>query len=131
MICAAWDSRHPDPKTTLYNGDSPTVPAVDFAQRDGAGPNLDGISVVAGRSVMVRSTGLTGLPDAAGPLYLIDDHGVRYGIHDDDAAQRLGLSTPPVAGPWSMLALLPPGPELSRAAASIARDGMSFGRPSP
>ena len=42
--------------------------------------------------------------------------------HDDDAAHDLGLQTEAVPVPWPMLAVLPSGPELSRANASVARD---------
>jgi hypothetical protein len=55
----------------------------------------------------------------------VTDTGVRFAIHDNDAAHDLGLQTDAVAVPWPMLAALPSGPELSRATASIARDVVS------
>lgn len=62
--------------------------------------------------------------DKAGTRYLIVDTGVRFAIPDDDAAHDLGLSGPTPA-PWSILTLLPAGPELSRRGASIARDAVA------
>lgn len=58
----------------------------------------------------------------ASTRYLVIDTGVRFAIHDDDAARDLGLQTDPVPVPWSMIAVLPAGPELSRAGASVVRD---------
>jgi Type VII secretion system ESX-1, transport TM domain B len=46
---------------------------------------------------------------------------VRFAVHDDEAARDLGLPAPTPA-PWPVLAALPSGPELSRKAASVARD---------
>ncbi|BCP33690.1 type VII secretion protein EccB [Mycobacterium intracellulare] len=88
------------------------------AQADGRGPALDAAYVPTGRSAYVRAG------DKAGTRYLIVDTGVRFAIPDDDAAHDLGLSGPTPA-PWSILTLLPAGPELSRRGASIARDAVA------
>ena len=53
--------------------------------------------------------------------YLVTDTGVRFAIHDDDAAHDLGLPAP-IPAPWPVLVTLPSGPELSRQTASVARD---------
>ncbi|WP_449560631.1 type VII secretion protein EccB [Mycolicibacterium mageritense] len=130
--CAGWDPRGSTTKTTLYTADSLSGAAVtvELAQHDGAGPNLDHVSIPAGRSALVRVTGLAG-DTLAGSLYLVDDLGVLYGVHDDDAAKRLGLPLPAVPGPWPMLRLLPAGPELSRDGASVVRDGLTAGSAAP
>lgn len=88
---------------------------VAVAQADGNGPALDGVYVPAGRSVYVRAG------EKAATRYLITDTGVRFAIHDDDAARDLGLIDAG-RGPWPLLTLLPAGPELSRQNASVARD---------
>ncbi|MGH3577656.1 MAG: type VII secretion protein EccB, partial [Mycobacterium sp.] len=80
-----------------------------------------------GRSAYVRSTGLSGDNADAGTRYLVDDAGVRFAIHDDDAARDLGLPNTVVPAPWPVLATLPSGPELSRANASVARDTVAVG----
>ena len=89
---------------------------VALSQADGRGPALDGVYLPPGRSAYVRGSG------GGGARYLVTDTGVRFAIHDDDAAHDLGLQTEAVPVPWPMLAVLPSGPELSRANASVARD---------
>lgn len=84
---------------------------VSLSQADGRGPALDAVYLPPGRNAYVR----------AGARYLVTDTGVRFAIHDDDAAHDLGLRTDPIPVPWPMLAVLPSGPELSRANASVAR----------
>ena len=89
---------------------------VTLAQADGAGPALDAVYLPPGRSAYVRANG------RVGTRYLVTDTGVRFAIHDDDAAHDLGLPAAATAAPWPMLAALPSGPELSQANASVARD---------
>jgi hypothetical protein len=98
-----------------------------LAQADGAGPNVDAVFLPRGRSMLVRSTGVTG-NGGGSALYYLDEFGVVYGIHDDETAKHLGLEGPPTPAPWPVLGRLPRGPELSREAASVARD--SFAGPS-
>jgi len=88
---------------------------VTLSQADGTGPALDAVYLPPGRSAYVRGTGRTPTP------YLVADTGVRFAIHDDDAAHDLGLPAP-TSAPWPVLATLPSGPELSRQKASVARD---------
>lgn len=119
-VCASWgDARSGPADVALMTGSHPPVPSghapVTLAQADGRGPALDDVYVAAGRSAYVRAG------DEAGTRYLITDTGVRYAIHDDDAARDLGL-TEATPAPWPLLTLLPAGPELSRRHASIARD---------
>ncbi|MCV7426461.1 type VII secretion protein EccB [Mycobacterium montefiorense] len=89
---------------------------VALSQADGRGPALDGVYVPPGHGAYVRGN------SGAGARYLVTDTGVRFAIHDNDSAHDLGLRTEAVPVPWPMLALLPSGPELSRANASVARD---------
>lgn len=91
------------------------VPA-RLAQADGTGPALDGVFLPPGRTAYVRGSGTTGT------RYLVTDTGARFPVADDDAAHDLGLPAQPVTVPWPMLAVLPCGPELSRANASVAHD---------
>jgi len=89
--------------------------AVNLSQADGRGPALDAVFLPPGRSAYVRAG------NRVGTRYLVADTGVRFAIHDDDAAHDLGLAAP-VPAPWPVLAALPSGPELSRQSASVARD---------
>lgn len=105
---------------TLLAGSRLPLPAgqapVTLAQADGRGPALDAVYVPPGRSAHAQ----------AGARYLITDTGVRFAVHDDDAAHDLGLPSAAPA-PWPILRTLPAGPELSRQQASIARDSVAGG----
>lgn len=110
--------------TAFLIGGGPPVPAgrtpVALSQADGSGPALDGAYLPPGRSAYVRGGNRTGT------RYLVTDTGVRFAIHDDDAAHDLGLPSP-IPAPWPVLAALPSGPELSRQGASVARDTVGGG----
>ncbi|WP_297595472.1 type VII secretion protein EccB [Mycobacterium sp.] len=122
-VCVSWgDPRSGPTDVAFLTGSRPPVPSghapVTLAQADGHGPAVDDVYVPPGRSAYVRAG------DNAGTRYLITDTGVRYAIHDDDAAHDLGLAEATPA-PWPLLTLLPAGPELSRHHASIARDAVA------
>jgi type VII secretion protein EccB len=102
----------------LSDGEGP----VSLAQADGKGPAVDAVYLPPGRSAYVRATGLSGGNLRAGTRYFISDTGVRYAVHDDDAAHDLGMPDAMIAAPWPVLAKLPAGPELSRANALVAQD---------
>jgi type VII secretion protein EccB len=103
--------------------------SVSLAQADGKGSALDAVYLPPGRSAYIRATGLSGGNVRAGTRYFISDTGVRYAVHDDDAAHDLGMPDAMIAAPWPLLAKLPAGPELSRANASVAQDVPAAARP--
>jgi type VII secretion protein EccB len=100
---------------------------VKLSLADGKGPAVDAIYLSPGRSAYVRATDLSGDNPRAGTRYLITDTGVRFAIHDDDAARDLGLPDTAIPAPWPLLAKLPTGPELGRASASVAQDTLAGG----
>jgi type VII secretion protein EccB len=100
---------------------------VALSQADGNGPAVDAVYVPPGRIAYVRSIGLSGDTSRAGTRYVVTDTGVRFAVHDDAAAHDLGLPPSAVPAPWPVLATLPPGPELSKANASVARDTVTAG----
>jgi type VII secretion protein EccB len=104
---------------------------VTLTQADGRGPAVDAVSLPPGRMAYVRATGLSGGNADAGTRYLISDSGVRFAVHDGDAAHDLGLPDAGVPAPWPLLVMLPAGPELSRANASVAQDVPAGGGGSP
>ncbi len=118
-LCVSWQAA-PSGETvvTFLAGSRMPLAAsqtpVTLAQADGHGPALDAVYVPPGRSAYVR----------AGARYLVTDSGVRFAIHDDDAAHDLGLPAANTA-PWPVLGALPAGPELSRAKASVPRDSVA------
>ncbi|MDH6244725.1 type VII secretion protein EccB [Mycobacterium sp. OTB74] len=127
-VCAHWspEAAGVDAKTVVRSGNlrGSNRNAADMVQADGVGPNVDTVEIPPGRHAYVRATGLTGVA-AIGPLYLISDAGVRYGVHDAEAGKYLGVQGDPIPVPWPMLARLPRGPELSVEAASVLRDGLA------
>lgn len=124
VLCVQWLPE--EPKTVLQLSDpqhSGAAP-IDLAQADGEGPNVDNVVLASGRSAYVRATSLTGEGRNTGPLYMVTDSGVLFGIHDEKTATLLGLSGTPSPAPWPVLSRLPRGPELSRASALVARDSI-------
>jgi len=124
VLCAHWRAAGNGANSTVLMGNSLAHDgtAVKLAQADGDGPNVDEVVFPPGRSAYVRATGVTGAGDTTAALYYVNDLGVVFGVHDQDAAHQFGLAGPAVRAPWAVLARLPRGPELSKEAASIARD---------
>ncbi len=126
MVCTRWKLLPAGANTAVVVGDSvPAVNVTKLAQADGDGPNVDSVSIPPGRSAYVRSIGVGGDSTSAGVLYYVNDSGVVFGLHDEDTVKCLGLTGPPVPAPWPVLARLPRGPELSKDAASVARDSIA------
>jgi ESX secretion system ATPase EccB len=125
VVCTRWQLSQSGANTTVLTGDSRPVDgasSLSLAQADSDGPSVDAISIPRGRSIYVRSIAIAGDRASTGALYFIDESGVVFGLRDEDTAKHLGLTGTPVAAPWPVLARLPRGPELSKDAASIARD---------
>ncbi|MFF2378961.1 type VII secretion protein EccB [Streptomyces sp. NPDC058108] len=72
-----------------------------------------------GRVALPAGGGVLAVPDGSHVTYLVTEQGVKYRIADDDAVRALGLGGAGnrLALPAEVLALLPDGPVLSRAAA--------------
>lgn len=113
VVCAVWS-----PTADETGSHTEVLVGRDLPQ---AASPIGGVSVPPGRSVFVRSVGLTGHGRSAGSLFLLTDSGVLHGVRDDVAAGALGLAGPAAPAPWPILATLPRGPELSRDAASVVR----------
>lgn len=124
VVCARWDPTHPgsDTNTSVAVSDSLQAATVQLAQADGGGPNIDRVHLPVGRSALLQAAGVLRGATVGGPLYLLNDLGVLFGIRDTATGEHLGLGTGAVPAPWPMLAMLPRGPELDRDAASIVRD---------
>jgi type VII secretion protein EccB len=125
-VCVRWSPAASGGATVSFSLGEPPISGgrapVALVQADGKGPAVDAVYLPPGRVAYVRSTSLSGGDARAGTRFLISDTGVRFGVHDDDAAHDLGLPTTMVAAPWPILAKLPAGPDLSRANASVAQD---------
>ncbi|HZC51281.1 MAG TPA: type VII secretion protein EccB [Mycobacterium sp.] len=119
-MCATWAAASGHSDIAFLAGSGLPLPvgevSVTLSQADGRGPALDAVYLPPARSAYVRGD------VQGGARYLVTDTGVRFAIHDDDAAHDLGLPAAALPAPWPMLATLPSGPELSRQSASVARD---------
>lgn len=128
-VCVSWVSGH----SVFLLGSGAPVPdgqlPVTLAQADGPGPALDEVYLPPGRSAFASSRSLSGEGRRTATRYLVTDTGVRFAIGDDEAAHDLGLSAQAVPAPWPVLAMLPAGPELTRAKASVAHDTIATGEP--
>lgn len=120
VVCAQWAPAAADNGGSITTFGAPAVPvdpqqaAVRMAQADGVGPNVDAVFVPPGRYLFVQSP----------QWYLVSDTGVRYGVNAESAA-ALGLPRQPASAPWSFVKLLADGPELTRAGALVAHDGVA------
>jgi type VII secretion protein EccB len=127
-LCVRWGHAPSGGVAVAFLAGDLPIPAdhepVKLSQGDGEGPAVDAVYLSPGRSAYVRATGLSGDNPRAGTRYLITDTGVRFAIHDDDAAHDLGLPDTAIPAPWPVLAKLPAGAELSRANASVAQDAL-------
>jgi type VII secretion protein EccB len=125
-LCVSWTPAASGSAEISFSVGGLPVPVgqqpVPLTQADGEGPAVDAVYLPPGRTAYARATGLSGSNTRAGTRYLIGDTGVRFAVHDDDAAHDLGLPDTMVPAPWPVLAKLPAGPELSRANASVAQD---------
>ena len=134
-VCVRWrPATSGNLSVSISVGGLPIAPGqepVRLVQADGKGPAVDAVYLPPGRLAYVRATSLSGANAQAGTRYLISDTGVRFAVPDDDAAHYLGLPGAMVAAPWSVLATLPAGPELSGANASVAQDVPAAGSRSP
>ena len=124
VLCAGWLPA--GPKTVLRIGDSlPTAEnPIALAQADGEGPAIDSVVMPSNRSAYVRAASLA-RDNGGGPLYLVTDGGVLFGIRDEATAKLLGIQGASVAAPWPVLSRLPRGPELNKDSALVARDSVT------
>jgi type VII secretion protein EccB len=130
------------PLDVLLREDSPTL---CWSWQREPGDQTPKISVLTGRHLPIAATAMqTGIDQIGGDstvyidggqyvrlqspdprygesLYYVDPQGVRYGIPNEDTANKLGLSAP-VTAPWQVVGLLVDGPVLSKEAALLEHD---------
>jgi type VII secretion protein EccB len=124
-LCAEWLPAGPTTSLRMIDSMPGSRTTTALAQADGEGPEIDSVSLPLGRSAYVRAASLVGT-SGGGPLYLVTDSGVIFGIRDEGTAKVLGLERGPVAAPWPLLSRLPRGPELNRDSALVARDSLGL-----
>jgi type VII secretion protein EccB len=140
VACMGWQRANASARASvrLIVGQKLPVPAgaetVRLATADGNGPGLDSVYLTPGTGEYIQATGAEPESQSTGPLFYVSDTGLRYHIKDLPTADSLGAvgvkapgqqSSRPQLAPWPVLALLPPGPELSQEAALVAHDGVA------
>ncbi len=123
--CLSWTSRFGNHHVTVTLSDgSPSDKApVKLAQYDGSGPRVDFFYMPPGKAAVVRGT--TSENGKSGPIYLVSDRGVKYGVKDVATAQGLGVihrAADIEDAPASVLSALPSGAFLDPARASFVYD---------
>ncbi|MGP4015344.1 type VII secretion protein EccB [Saccharopolyspora sp. 5N708] len=126
--CLSWKNVNGDQNitVTLHKG-SPTAKApVKLAQFDGSGPNVDYFYMPPGKAAVVRGSSNEAGANS-GPIFLVSDQGVQYGVKDVATAQGLGViggAGDIKAGPSWLMRTLPKGDFLDPANASLTYDSV-------
>lgn len=123
--CLSWTSEFGNHHVTVTLSDgSPSDKApVKLAQYDGTGPRVDHFYMPPGKAAVVRGT--TSESGNSGPIYLVSDRGVKFGIKDVATAQGLGVihrGSDIQDAPPAVLSALPSGAYLDPAQASFVYD---------
>jgi type VII secretion protein EccB len=139
VVCMVWQRINSATRATvrLLVGHRLPLPRdaepVRLATADGNGPGLDSVYLKPGTGEYIQATGVEPDSRAMGQQFYVSDTGLRFRIKDQPSAAALGVTGVkdekgqneiPLPAPWPVIALLPPGPELSAEAALIAHDGM-------
>lgn len=127
--CLAWKNVNGDQNITvnLNKGNATPKAPVQLAEFDGVGPKLDYFYLPPGQAAVVRGAANEAGANS-GPLYLVSDVGVKYGIKDVPTAQGLGVINGAgdiKAAPASIMATLPTGDFLDPAQASFVYDSIT------
>jgi type VII secretion protein EccB len=139
VTCAYWSkpAGAATSSLSLLSGSALPVPdAVRTVELVGAANGATRIALAPGTGYFTQTVGGGASAPAAGSLFWVSDTGVRYGIDTEAESgpgaaghgktiEALGLKTPAVPIPWSMLSLFATGPTLSRADALLAHDGLA------
>ncbi|MCI2417162.1 type VII secretion protein EccB [Saccharopolyspora sp. K220] len=125
--CLSWKNVNGDQNVTVtLRKGSPTNKAVKLAQYDGQGQNVDYFYMPAGKAAVVRGASNEAGANS-GPIFLVSDQGVQYGIKDVATAQGLGViggAGDIKAGPSWLMRVLPKGDFLDPANASLTYDSV-------
>lgn len=139
VACMSWQHAKTAAQATLrlLVGHRLPIPTtalpVRLASADGTGPGIDWVYLKPGTGEYVEATGSAEDSRAAGQLFYVADTGLRYHIKDLPTAAALGVTgiiepetnvMRPQPAPWSVLSLLPAGPDLSQEAALVAHDAL-------
>nr|BFF02585.1 type VII secretion protein EccB [Streptoalloteichus tenebrarius] len=135
VTCLRWSGKDGKPETTVTVGRRVPLPdkmrPVKLAQYklDNL-ENIDLAFMPPGKGAVVRSVN-TQMDVASGPISVVSDRGVRYGVPSEEIAKGLGLGDRYAPAPQSILQLLPNGPALDPAMADRIYDSLSVDANAP
>ncbi|POX89430.1 type VII secretion protein EccB [Mycobacterium kansasii] len=133
VTCAYWSKPAGATTSSLSLLSGAGLPVADAVHTvdlvGGGGTTATQVALAPGTGYFTQSVGGGATAPATGSLFWVSDTGVRYGIDTEGEGGRktveaLGLQTPPLTIPWSVLSLFAAGPTLSRADALLAHDAL-------
>lgn len=133
VTCAYWSKPAGAATSSLSLLSGAALPVPDAVHTvdlvGGGGTTATQVALPPGTGYFTQSVGGGAMAPATGSLFWVSDTGVRYGIDTEGDGGRktveaLGLQTPPLTIPWSVLSLFASGPTLSRADALLAHDAL-------
>ncbi len=133
VTCAHWSKPADATESTLSVLSGAALPLPDGLRTvelvgAGGGATAQRVALAPGSGYFVQASGSDAGAAPAGSAFWVSDTGVRYGVDTGDDGKTvaaLGLTPPPLAVPWSILAQFAAGPTLSRADALVAHDAVS------
>ncbi|WP_102141322.1 type VII secretion protein EccB [Mycobacterium hubeiense] len=130
VTCARWakPAEAATSSLTLLSGAALPLPDDQHTVALVGSEGADRVALSPGSGYFVQTGGAEPGSPLAGSLFWVSDTGVRYGIDtagDDKTLGALGLSSPPLPIPWSVLAQFAAGPTLSRSDALLAHDALA------
>jgi hypothetical protein len=129
-VCFQWRKDGDAPASTAVALEPDFPVANPKALLPTVGARTDGLAadityVPPGTNYFVRTTGSDPGSTRAASDFLVADTGVRYGV-PDTSADALGMPTP-LAAPYPIVKLIPPGPALARNSALVERSDVAPG----
>ncbi|WP_328857025.1 type VII secretion protein EccB [Williamsia herbipolensis] len=127
-LCLGW-TKNDDAAASIGLSLGPDFPVADPTSMvptvgaAGDGLSADVAYIPPGSGYFVRTTGVDANSTRSASDFLVTDTGVRYGVPASSAGP-LGMPDP-LAAPYAIVALLPPGPTLAQNAALTARDDLA------
>ncbi|OYN76030.1 type VII secretion protein EccB [Mycolicibacterium sphagni] len=124
VVCARWSKPAGASASSLSLLSGATLPIAQGEQPvelPGSGTSASRVVLPVGKGYFAQTVGQEPASPAAGSLFWLSDTGMRYGIeaaNKDELTQTetaLGLASPAMPIPWSVLTLFAAGPALSKA----------------